>query len=129
MPPGAVPEVPLEFNEQQDQVVREFAKNVKLAGLVTLALGGVSMLTGLILWFWWWESFWGGLFAIVVGATAKLMGLVLLSTASDAGYITETQGYDKIHMLNAFKSINLWLQVQIGLASLIGVVLVVRLFA
>lgn len=127
MPPGAAPEVPLEFNEQQDKVVLEFAGHVKTAALVTLALGGVTILGGLLYWFWWWENFWGGLFAIIVGAVTKFLGLVLLSTSTDARYIADTKGYDKIHLLNAFTSINIWLKVQIGLASLIGVVLFFRL--
>lgn len=129
MPPAATPEVPLEFSEEQDKTVLDLARNIKIAAFVMLALGALILLSGLLLWFWLWTSFWGGLFAIVVGALTKFLGLVLLSTSTDTRYIAETNGYDKIHMLNAFTSIIVWLKTLIGLASLIGLVLLVRLLA
>lgn len=127
MPPPAAPEVPLEFNEQQDRVVLGLSDNIKTSALVTLALGGLTVLAGLILWFWWWESFFGGLFLILIGVATKFLGLVLLSTATDTRFIAETKGCDKIHLLNALTSINLWLKVQITLGAILSLVLVIRL--
>ncbi|MFO0970445.1 MAG: hypothetical protein U0793_33280 [Gemmataceae bacterium] len=129
MPPGAAPEVPLEFTETQDRVVLDLARYIQYAAGASLALGALGILTGLVLWFWLWTSFWGGLFAIVIGAGTVFLGLVLLSTATDMRYIAETKGYDKIHLVNGFTSINVWLTTQIALASILGVVMLFRLFA
>jgi hypothetical protein len=132
MPPGAAPEVPLEFTESQDRVVLDLARYIQYAALASLTLGGLLIVSGLAIWFILGGSFLSiasGFFSIVIGFGVSFLGLVLLSTSSDMRYIAETKGHDKIHLLNGLTSLNVYLMTLIGLASVICVLLLFRLFA
>ncbi len=68
-----------------------------------------------------------GLLNIIEGAITGLLGLIMLSSSADVGYMVETK-YTSIHLGNAFRNLSAFYQAQFGLAILLIVVSLVRLF-
>lgn len=123
MPPAPTNETPLEFNAEQDRVVSGLAAALKLAALVLLALAALRVWRGLIEFF---SDFWLFLIFVVVGLLTGLLGLILISIADDARFITQTQGNDRIHLFNAVDSLNVYTKTMFWLGI---VIIVVEVFA
>lgn len=122
---AATTEPTFEFTPEQERVVGALAASMKLLSVLLLVLalarisgGVVEILT----------ASWAGLWSVIEGLVTAILGLVLLAGAADTRFIVDTKGYDKPHLLNAFTSLSLFYKIQIGLALLIGAIVLLRIF-
>jgi hypothetical protein len=81
-----------------------------------------------VAWLVWGAGFFGGLATFLQGALTALLGLVMLAVSSDFTYLGQLPQYGGNHFRNVAKNLTAFYQFQLGLALIIGLVVVVRLF-
>ena len=123
---AAPAEPAFEFSEQQDRVIAGLASAIKLLAIMILGLAALRVVFGAIEIFT--AGFWTGLWYTIEGLVTALLGLIMIAGATDTGFIVDTTGYDKPHLLNAFTSLTVFYKVQIGIALFIGVITLFRIF-
>ncbi len=115
---------PLELNAEQREVASKLALAMKTVAGVLLLLAVVNVVGGVAVLL---SGSAMGLLNIIEGAITGLLGLIMLSSSADVGYMVETK-YTSIHLGNAFRNLSAFYQAQFGLAILLIVFALVRLF-
>jgi hypothetical protein len=128
MSTGATPKELLPLTPDQKQVVGNLAFSTQLVAGLFLLLGAVQIVGGPVAWLWLSAGFFGAIYALLQGALAALLGLVLLAVSSDFRYLGQLPQYSGNHLRNVAKNLTAFYQFQMGLALLIGFAVLIRLF-
>ena len=119
-------QTPLEFSPEQDQVIGSLARNMRIVSALLLVMAALRIAAGVLDFVN--GSAGSGLLCLIEAALTALLGLILMTGAADARYIVDTQGRDKVHLMNAVLSLTTFLKVLLILGILLALVLVFRVF-
>jgi hypothetical protein len=115
---------PLELSAEQRDLASKLALAMKMVAAVLLVLAVISIVGGVM-------TLLGGsamgLLALIEGLVTGLLGLIMLSSSADVGYMVDTS-YTSIHLGNAFRNLSAFYQAQFGLAIFLIIVALLRLF-
>jgi hypothetical protein len=129
MSTGAVPKEKLPFTPDQKQVVGNLALATQAVAALLLLLGAIQVIGGPVAWWFGGAGFFGALVTLLEGALTALLGLVMLAVSSDFKYLGQFLQFGGNHFRNVAKNLTAFYQFQLGLAMLIALVVLVRLFA
>jgi hypothetical protein len=94
-------------------------------GIALLVVGLLGVLAGLLTLFFVSAV---GLLAILEGALTAFLGLVLLAASADVGFLSTTRGYEEAHTANAISSLQTFFRTLGLLATLMVLVVGIRLW-
>jgi hypothetical protein len=127
MSTAAAPKETLPFSPEQQQVVSGVAQYAKLVAGALLGLGALQLIGGPVAVIVFGAGIFSGVLTMLQGALTVLLGLVMLACASDFTYLAEVPKYRGNHLRNLVKNLKAFYQFQLGLAVLIGLVVLLRL--
>jgi hypothetical protein len=118
----------LPLNAEQKQVVGRLGGAAQLVAVLFLAAGVIQVVGGPVSWLVLGGTFLNGLFMLIQGALTAFLGLAMLAVSSDFTYLGQFPQYSANHVRNAAKNLTVFHQAQVGLAVLIGLVALLRLW-
>src|SRR5262249_31785394 len=124
---GAIKEA-LPFNPDQKQIVGNLGFAAQGVAVFLGVFGAVQIIGGPVAWLWSGAGFFSALLMLVLGALTVLLALVMLAVASDFKFLGQFPQYSGNHFRNAAKNLTMFYQVQLGIAVLIGLVVLMRIF-
>lgn len=114
---------PYEFNNTQNQLIRELSQKMRFVGYFLIALGALLILAGIV-------SFRaGGLSTIIQGIVQLIIGIWTAKAASSFQLIVKTQGGDIENLINALGELRKLYTLQYWLFIIALVLVVVAIVA
>ena len=114
---------PLEFTGGEREIVAKLTLAMKGVAAVLLLLAGINLVGGALTLV---AGSAIGLLAVVEGVVMGLLGLIMLSSSADVGFMLQTT-YTSVHLGNALQNLSVFYKAQFSLAVFLIIVAIIRL--